>query len=303
MNLPYHALLPLRGLSVTLEFTAPAAPQALHQPALTAWLRHLAGELPDYENTLTLDALENGRVRYQRGDLYRFTLFSAAGGEGLLQALLERLQELPRGVKVTDAQAPFRDNLIFWAAHDLFTGAVVADVNELTCYGEDSLEAEASIWAGLNVCVLRWLSPARLLLPPEQRERLRGESRYCRHRGEFDFNLLRWRVHDGFAELLRRRGEQVPPRDLLPEPRGCKADVFWVDFAYRNAAGDAKPMGGLLGEVVFDCVGFDLDTWRLWVLGQYLGIGQRRVFGWGRYRLESLEGEYTLVRAAPCGFA
>lgn len=40
-------------------------------------------------------------------------------------------------------------------------------------------------------------------------------------------------------------------------------------------------------------------AWPLWVLGQYLGIGQRRAFGWGRYRLETVEGDSTLVHSDP----
>jgi hypothetical protein len=298
MMLPLETLLPLRGLSVTLKFTAPAALRALHQPALTAWLRHLLDDLPGYEEHLTLDAPECGRTAYRAGDYYCFSVFAAAGGEGLLQALLDRLRDLPHGVKVRDRQAPFRDNLVFEAAHDVFSGQSVQQVAGLSTYGADALAAEAGIWHNLDSCVLRWLAPVRLLLPVEQRAGRRGELRYCRHRAEFDFKLLQYRLRDSFADLLRRRGVVVSAREMDGQARAHGADLFWVDFAYYDAAGKEKPMGGLLGAVGFDCADFDLDTWRLWVLGQYLGIGQRRVFGWGRYRLESLEGEFTLAADA-----
>lgn len=244
MTLPIHALLPLRGLTITLRFTAPAQPGPVHQPALTAWLRHLVADLPGYEHAITLDTPENGRGCYSTGDLYRFTLFSAAEST-LLQDLLERLRDLPRRVKVTDIPVPFRDNLMFVAAHDGFSGEPVDQVAQPRLYGEADLDAETAMWSQVETWYLRWLAPVRLLLPAAQREGQKGELRYCRHRLQLDEGLLRDRLHDSLAELLRRRGLAVEPRGkTLAAP--LAADVFWVDFAYRNAQGQEKPMGGLL---------------------------------------------------------
>ena len=55
-------------------------------------------------------------------------------------------------------------------------------------------------------------------------------------------------------------------------------------------------MGGLLGRMVFDTETMPGEQWLYWVLGQYVGIGQRRSFGWGRYILESAETGRTLPR-------
>jgi hypothetical protein len=41
-----------------------------------------------------------------------------------------------------------------------------------------------------------------------------------------------------------------------------------------------------------------LEQWLYWVLGQYVGIGQRRSFGWGRYQLMSMETGRTVPRSS-----
>jgi len=58
-------------------------------------------------------------------------------------------------------------------------------------------------------------------------------------------------------------------------------------------------MGGLLGRLVLDTTEMPLEQWAYWVLGQYIGIGQRRAFGWGRYQLESPKLGYTFQRCSP----
>jgi len=108
------------------------------------------------------------------------------------------------------------------------------------------------------------------------------------------------RLFDSFADLLRRRGIAPPPRPpapVLPPPGG---HLFWVDASYRDAAGREQAMGGLTGllELPVDPMP-SAAAWRLLVLGQYTGIGQRRAFGFGRYRLETRNGDWTCARADP----
>ena len=301
--LPLEHLLPLRAVNITLQFTAAANPRLFHHLALTAWLRHLIGEVVHYEQYITLDAPESGRISYQNDDFYRFSLFALNGGEELLQHILDCLFELPHGVKKLDAKMPFRDNLIFHEAHDLFTGYPIQSVAELGLYTFEWLQQEADIWSQHSLCWVNWISPVRLLLPLQFRESKRGQkskqgkNRFCRHRSQVDFAVLNDRVYDALAELLRQRVDNVPSRTTDETLRLEMADMFWMDYSYYNNQGNEKPMGGLLGRLVLDIEDMPAEQWLYWVLGQYVGIGQRRSFGWGRYQLVSMETGRTIPRS------
>jgi len=71
-----------------------------------------------------------------------------------------------------------------------------------------------------------------------------------------------------------------------------------VDSEYRDAAGLGNSMGGPCGRIHLG-PGRELaaDWLTLLVLGQYLGIGQRRAFG--RYRLRTPDGWSTAAEVGP----
>ena len=294
--LPIEHLLPLRAVNITLQFTHSAHPRLFHHLALTAWLRHLIGDVPNYEHYMTLDAPESGRVFYKRGDFYCFTLFALNGGEELLQQTLHCLYRLPNNVQIRDEKMPFRDNLIFHEAQDLFTNEPISSVAELTPYTVDALQQEADKWVQHDQCWVNWISPVRLLLPKSKRSRKRDEKRFFRHHSQVDFASLNDRIYDALAGLLRQRVDHVPSRTTDETNRLEMADVFWMDYSYYNNQGNEKQMGGLLGRLVLDTESMPLEQWLYWVLGQYVGIGQRRSFGWGRYQLESAETGRTIPR-------
>jgi hypothetical protein len=180
-----------------------------------------------------------------------------------MQTALERLMALP-GSTLSDPSMPFRDNLVFRAAHDLFLGHAVTSVEGLSSYTLESLEQEAALWSQSH--------------------------------NELLFN----RLHDALADLLRRRGQTPPPRGPAPVMNDQGHDLFWVDSRYRDAEGREQVMGGLMGIMGLAPPSPPTpEQWQCLVLGQYLGIGQRRAFGWGCYRLETDEGETTCVRADP----
>lgn len=299
-RLPLESLLPLRAAVVTLRFTAQANLATFHAPALTGFLRTLLQEAADYDLHLTVDAPESGRTAYRAGDRYRFALYGSSGGENLLGQALQNLAKLPVSARRSDPAMPFRDNLVFEEARDLFTGRQAISVDQLTPYSESELDREAACWREADFARVRWLSPVRLLLEKERRAGRRGELRYCRDRREVSSELLCARAHDAFADLLRRRGVEPGSRGPAPVPETVDMDLFWVDSRYRDEQGNEQAMGGLMGVADLGA-GPDrpIEFWRLWVLGQYLGIGQRRAFGWGRYRLEKRDGGGTLQRTAP----
>lgn len=295
--LPIESLLPLRIVEITLQFTEPTKIRAYHQPALTAWLRHfLPNDIDTYEHFICLDAPESGCIQFKEGDYYRFSLTVLAGGEGLLQMLLNRLQDMPLTVRVKNKKVPFRDNLKWMSAHDLFTQNTVQKVSDLTPYTFAKLKQDVKAWQAIPEVTLRWLSPVRLLLPKSQRDSRKDGPRFCHFSDELSFELLNDRLHDTLANLLRYRVDNVPPRQSDSSLRLLEADNFWLDFDYKDEKGRIKPMGGLLGTVKLDTKNMPFEQWCQWILGQYVGIGQRRVFGWGRYHLEMDNGAAAILR-------
>ncbi|MBF0471642.1 MAG: CRISPR-associated endonuclease Cas1, partial [Gammaproteobacteria bacterium] len=298
-ELPWSQLLPLHAVTVTLRFLQPSQFQFFHQPALTAFLRTLLGESDGYENEITCDALESGVLAFAAGDRYRFTIFALGGRDQLLQRLLDKLQQLPFSATDVGPDAPLRNNVALDELHDLWGGHPISDHSHLTPYSDDNWQQEVTLWARAPSITLRWLSPVRLLLPKSQRDagNLKGEARFCRQPGDVGGDLLYQRLHSTLTDLLRRQSGRhlVRPDHLLPTT--SDSDLFWVDAHYRDRGGKRNSMGGILGKIVLG-PGEEIPTPLLsqWVLAQYLGIGQRRSFGWGRFRLESAAGDHVATR-------
>ncbi|CRI67871.1 putative RNA-directed DNA polymerase [Thiocapsa sp. KS1] len=302
---PFAGLLPLRALAVTLELTAEARLGFYHQAAVHALVRHLAGSPDAFHTLLTIDAPESGRIEYRAGDHYRFAVYGLPGSEAVLARLMTALRRLPGAAPRTDARVPLRDNLRLLQLHDLFSGAPVAAVADLTLYDLDALLVETSLWERAPAMRLRWLSPARLDKgSPGQgsaaKGRPKGDARYCHCAEDLADGLLPRRLHDAAASLVRDRDGTAPPRHVpegLPAPSG---HLFWVDSEYRDRDGKPSPVGGLVGEIDVGPAAVIPANWLLLlVLGQYLGIGERRALGLGRYRLEPPDGTSTCTLAEP----
>ena len=135
----WSSLLPLRGITVTLEFLEPARLRIFHHAALTAFLRHLLGSPGEYENQLVVDAPECGRTHYRAGDHYNFTLIALQGGEMLLQQTLDALRRLPFSALRGEPWIPLRDNLRFVRVADLLSGERIARISDCLPYDQRSL--------------------------------------------------------------------------------------------------------------------------------------------------------------------
>jgi len=303
---PFAALLPIRALAVTLELTAEARFSFFHQAAVHAFIRHLAGSPEPFHTLIASDAPESGRTDYRAGDGYRFAVYGLPGSEVALARLLTGLRGLPGSAPRTAPQVPLRDNLRLIALHDLFSGEPVAAVADLTRHDLERLVAETALWTHAPALRLRWLSPVRLDQGRATGEgaartaALKGEARFCHCAADLADGLLPRRLYDAAANLLRERGGSAPPRVVpsgLPAPTG---HLFWVDSEYRDAAGQSSPVGGLTGELdLGPAVAIPPDWLRLLVLGQYLGLGERRALGLGRYRLETPDGWSTAPSVEP----
>ena len=214
--LPLTELFPLRSVAVTLRFLQASHPAFLHQPALGAFLRYLAGSPEGFERLIRFDARESGRIAYPPGQCYRFTLICLAGGEPIFNTLLDNLARLPGSSPRQDRPLPFRDNCALAALHDSFTAEAVTGFDELCAYDFASLQQEAERWCGCARLTWQFLSPARLLKDKARRGAAKGEARYCRNLSDLDGPLLSARLYDSLAELLRSRGVATPPRPPSP---------------------------------------------------------------------------------------
>ena len=294
-----NTLLPLRAMVVTLKFTRAASLPFFHQAALTAFLRHLLDSPPEYDLKLCIDAPESGRIDYQLGANYRFTVFCLPTAQVLLATLAQRLAQLPSSAKKTGPKLHFCDNLQLVALHDLWQGHAVGEWSELTPW---TPTAESQLWRyAQGPLTLRWLTPARVLKrkPKDEKKRpAKGDERFCRGDDDLDISLWLTRLYDSTASLLRRLGHAPAGRPHLPTMIELEQHQFWLDTNYQGPKGQSKTMGGISGMVVFK--GPIPEAWlTLLIIAQYLGVGQHRTFGWGRYRIEAQDGSHTLSRAEP----
>ncbi len=289
-------LLPIRAATIEFSFTAPTRLRFFHQPLVSALVRGLmAGALAD-EPRLWINAPESGRVPFARGDRYHFQVFCAKGAEVLLDRLLDRLRRLPAGLPASAEGLPLGTNLRFRSAVDFFTGEHFGGVEDLFAYDEAALAREVGFYREEAPRLLRLLSPARLLRAKPARTGRKGEGRFVHDRGELTGELFGQRLSDALSALLTAADAPTSPRSAL----GLNVlhdDIGWYDGAYYDVGGSEKPMGGIIGTLLLELT--DPSALPALVLGQYLGVGQRRTFGWGRYRLERADGKGTLAPRRP----
>ncbi len=236
-------------LVITLESLNESKPAFFHQPALMAFLRFLAKSPDNFDHYIRLDAPESGRIRYLPGDYYRFTIIGLEGSDPLLDIILSALAQLPHAAPKTDTNIPFRDNWRLHSVQDAFTETPVERLSHTSQYSAQQLQEEIELWSKEKTFTWRWLTPARLLKDKQQRKDVTHEARYCRDSHHLNGNLLLCRLHDSFADLLRRRGEASPSRTAPPAIDVNNAHLFWMDAEYKNSKGKIKEMGGVTGHL------------------------------------------------------
>lgn len=287
--LPLEQLLPLRCLTVVLQFTSSSHPKFFHQASLSAFVRHLLREPDDFDTLIRIESLESGRTDFSPGDRYVFRAFGLNGSEALLELLVARLKDLPHSAQRRERRICFRDNLRLLELRDSISNQPITSTQELSCFGADDLLQATEHWASKSPheILLSFTSPVRLLKDKQQRTHSKGESRYCHDSKDLNSELLVSRIRDSFADLLRRRGASaLPPRSASPKIDTCTDDLFWLENIYNDPAAHERGMGGLSGTITISAPnGLSLDWWKLLVLGQLTGIGQRTSQGWGRFNL------------------
>lgn len=284
-------LLPLHGVRVEAEFVGYSQPSLFHEPALAALLKTVAqGDLED-EPLITLLAPESGRAQFQRGDRYRFDLLAAYPAAHklppLLLALLHSSERAP-----ADPHVPFGRQFRVQRFLDPGDGSGLQGAQVVPIYGHQQLVLERAYWQAQSRIRLRLQSPLRILRDMDERGDAKGEARYVCDNDTLRRCLMP-RLWASLMHLAKCLGQTLRAMPTVV-PSVLDSDVFYIDWDYRSGA-QSKPMGGLLGWVELDMQAADADWWTALLLAQRLGVGQRRSFGWGRFRLECPQGRGTVA--------
>jgi group II intron reverse transcriptase/maturase/CRISPR-associated endonuclease Cas1 len=296
--LPIAELLPIRLLVVTLQCLEQTSIQPFHQGPLSAFVRGLA-PVPEEEfaRLLRIDVPENGRTLYRAGELYRFPLYGLAGAEPVLGALIDALRRLPDSAPRRTEPIPFAGNWRLYGLADGLGEQPVERAADLLAYDAAALDAELGLWADRDAFQVRFLTPGRLRREKTQITEA-DPFELCRDAEDLPAHLLVARAHDSLADLLRRRGAERTPRGAPPALAYSRAHLFWLDVDYTPAQGKPQLLGGVAGRVAISGR-LSPAWWRILVLGQLVGIGQRVGFGQGRYQLLTPEGEFSRPRVLP----
>jgi group II intron reverse transcriptase/maturase/CRISPR-associated endonuclease Cas1 len=301
MPLSIDTLLPLYGLAVTLRFNQKTRLNFFHSTSLAPFVRALAGSPGNFDGLIKIDAPESGRHEYLMGDCYRFSLYGLNGSREILEKLIGALQQLPFSAPRDDKNMPFRRNVELEALHDVFSTQSIKQFRQLTPYTLQDLQQECRFWQAMPAFVMQLLSPSRLLRDKQQRQSVKGENRYCQQKNDLTAALISNRLHDSMHALLAKQADTDPPaRNQPPSLTLDKAGhLFWLNIHYTDQDAKTHAMGGMMGEIILTLNDAPTFDWTLWVLGQYTGFGQRSSFGFGRYRLQTLNRESSFKRALP----
>jgi group II intron reverse transcriptase/maturase/CRISPR-associated endonuclease Cas1 len=314
----------LKGLVVTLRFQADASLHLFHNAALTAFVRDLLA-LPPSEGEAVhalycVDALESGRIAYQKGETYRFTFIGLPGSDALLERLADALRTLRDDASIASAKVPFRGKVTLHALGDLFgpwrwTVGDPWNGLDLTPWCDENLLEEAGRLTQQAPIHLEFLSPAALRLPGKKLIRGKKKVAICDDASGFTLELLLERLWSTFSDLIKAQ----PGGGALGRPAGItgeivERDLFWIGTRYFTDGDDpnrseakhtkgAKPndpteMAGLMGRIQLPPC--DLAILQGLVLCQYLGLGRSRSFGLGRYQLVGESATAPLHRPSPC---
>lgn len=287
---PPDWVLPLRAMAFEFRFTQRTLAGPYHGPGLMGFFKSTLGKA--LSPAVWLATPDNGVPLFNIGDRYRVVVYSLKSGSADLDHILKRLQKTQPARSAQDARA-FGPRWRFVAARDALAedSPRVGQFADLQPLGIDQIESEARIWAEADAVWMRLLSPLQLLREKGQRPE-KGMARFCQGAQDLKPDLLLNRLRQGVDSLGRRLGYS----GSLPAPDAClqltAQDLFWHGSEQVGTDHSEKPVYGLGGVLGLSIEGADANTvWQWLTLGQHLGIGQRRGFGLGRYRLEGPSGE------------
>lgn len=277
------SLLPIHAITFRMRFIQSSHPGQFHQGALTGWLRTVLGSPADYGDCLSIALLEQ-QGEFAAGDCYRFTVYGISDRGGYY------LSCLPGAILSCqhkwDAAMPFRDNWRLDGLQHFQTGQPYTANESSIVLTLEQLEQQVALLRRYPSIMIHFQSPWRVLRSSQVRLEKKGEKRYCHSGHELCVdNLCLVRLDDSLRKLAEDHGAKLPERCKLPSI-SLAQDLKWVNASYKNAQGRIQPLGGLIGSLkINDAASLGEHDLRVLLLGQFLGTGQRRVFGNGRYKL------------------
>lgn len=306
---------PLTGLVVTLRFLRAAEFNLHHEMAVDAFLRHSLNLGDQYSQVFSILTPENGRLDYRQDDLYRFAVIAAGSAEQvnpIWQKLITHLQGLPETAPIKDPNVPIKDNIELVALHDLFDGVPLSNPQGLDAYTETHLLEQSQAW--FNHLKLAeqpanldwyWQSTVRLLKADHKTQKT--EQRFVREAAHLTPELLIKRLYQTLSAISQQFGGLIDPATTEMHQAWLQqqaqfihfkqADLYWIDTPYFGANKEHNTLGGMAGRITLELQpGIEPGLLSLILLGQMVGIGQRRTSGLGKYRL-ALPKTPSLLRA------
>ncbi|MGB0733329.1 MAG: reverse transcriptase domain-containing protein, partial [Pontibacterium sp.] len=319
---PLAHILPLRAVIVTLEVLEPIQTNFFHHVSLNGWIRnfidqshkqnsaHRQEKCPSFADTIMVEPLENGHLEYQPKDLYRFRITATAKGEQILANIIEKLKALPGSAIITDRHKVFRNNLKLYSLNDSFTSEPVQKVHELCAFGIEELAEHTQWWQQYEQATVQFTTPA-IVGKLTDGTKVKGNKRYCRDKQDWHGQLFSTKLADTYLTLLRSHTHEQYQRVAWPTVE-CECQLsIWLNQQYGHnpntpqtrpfKSSQRKDLSGAMAILRITNLSA-LPRWLLAfiVLGQYLGLGQSRVFGMGRYQLLNPAGETGVPRPSPC---
>lgn len=287
-------LFPVRLFKVTIRFTRKSSFPFLHHALVNGFVRNLTNPTdpetatPAHKEYVTL-APESGRIVYHAGDDYCFYIIAIAGIAPSINTLFEQLKQLPVSARKQGCTRQLSDNVNLIAIQDAISLVPVENADQATPLELKQFIDAAAQLQGRTANVNLMIGPLRMLREKEN-VRTKTAAKFCSKKSEFTGTLLFQRIYDSINNLCVELGSQRQTRSAYTENNPCLNniptrvfDAFWVDSYYQNDEKSAKENGGLFVHCELNTQAFTRDDFLLLLLGELLGIGQKRNFGYGRY--------------------
>ncbi|MCI4411458.1 MAG: CRISPR-associated endonuclease Cas1, partial [Thiotrichales bacterium] len=270
-----------------------------HQMTVDAFCRYLINAGNHYKEAYTSEAPESGQLRFSQGDRYRFLILSFAQEQSPFESFIEQLKRLPNSAPIQDRAAPLRNNLRLVALTDLIHHQPIQQAKQQHAFSKKHLNAITKHWQNNDIGYprnlrLQWLSPVRLMRNSQDRAnmQLEGEYRFCRDKTHINPFLLLKRIVESLTNIQENQNvADINPEDfdaISQALRIKEADLFWVDTPYYSKDKQDNVAGGMVGYITLEQIAPLPDwVWHALILGQFLGVGQRRASGFGKYQLSN----------------
>lgn len=243
-----HALFAYGFLSKLLQHPLPS----IHTEPLPPWIA-----IPY--------SVENGRVRYRKGDAYNLVVTFVGKG-------FPDRQELTALFEKSIADCDGKEN-----------GVQNLELIEIIPVDCSNLLEQVDALSGLKSITLRFTTPLDIEQKIPNRESIHFDREY------FDpphfFKTLFRRLFDLSKLNSEIEGPPVDPPAPIIEIR--RNSLLWIKVPTADKGADQPGYYGAVGKVVLEG---DFSGWEEYlVLGQYLHVGKRTNFGFGRYLIGEIE--------------